>query len=117
MNQNRDPRMAKRPINVGGKKKSPVLKKNKRRDSSRPQVKQRSLFSKILSGLAMTVLTVMLIGLITGSIVVGAFAIYIIPNGKEMVALLPDVRDQSFYSLLGCHYASAALLTPIQTTF
>lgn len=77
MNQNRDPRMAKRPINVGGKKKSPVLKKNKRRDSSRPQVKQRSLFSKILSGLAMTVLTVMLIGLITGSIVVGAFAIYI----------------------------------------
>ena len=76
MNQNKDPRRnAKTSIDKSDaifRKKR--IKENKKKNKEQ---KERSIFSKILSGFAIFILTVLLIGFITGLIVGGAFAMYI----------------------------------------
>ena len=76
MNQNRDNRRTeKSPV----KKNDTFVRKRKIKEN-KPKSdapKERSIFKKILSGFAIFILTLLLIGFITGLIVVGAFAIYI----------------------------------------
>ncbi|MBQ4116848.1 MAG: transglycosylase domain-containing protein [Clostridia bacterium] len=76
MNQNRDPRRtAKAPV----KKNDTFIRKKRIKEKKKKEKgpKERSVFSRILSGFAIFLLTVLLIGFITGLIVVGTFAMYI----------------------------------------
>ncbi len=79
MNKNSNPRRINNLSSKQTPKKRKVSKiklKNKK-EKAHSKVKERRLFSRIMSGIAATLLTIMLIGFITGTIVVGAFAIYI----------------------------------------
>lgn len=76
MNQYNDPRRkAKAPVD----KTDAFIRKKRTKESKKKNKaqKERSVFSKILSGFAIFILTIMLIAFITGLIVVGAFAMYI----------------------------------------
>ena len=74
MNQNKQPRRRAKGIdrNKYARSKFKERKANKRRESNEPSIAKR-----ILTGFASVLLTILLIGFITGTIVVAAFAIYI----------------------------------------
>ena len=81
MNQNNNrgpvkPRMTKKDVMIRAADKKKREKKEKSPEKE-VTVKERSLLRKILSGIAITLLTIFLIMFITGMIVAGAFAYYI----------------------------------------
>lgn len=81
MNQNKDPRQMRNTKSRVQKQANGKLKTKKpirlRKEKKKVKDKEPNVFKRVLSSIAIVLLTILLIGFITGTIVVGAFAIYI----------------------------------------